>query len=258
MSPELAGIVVLAALFVSMPAFALHSHRRMLDADVARRPASLLLNLWVRDWTVWLLGPIERWMVRAGVSPDLLNFCGAFAGIAAGVAVANGSTGLAAWLIALGGISDILDGRVARARGLVSRHGAFLDSTLDRFAETGTLVGVALYLSGRPWMGAATALAIAGSLLVSYTRARGEALGVSFTLGLMQRPERVVLLTLGALLDSNLSRVLGWPRGGVLSIAVIVIAIGTVATAVYRTVVISRLLRREDLLSERGSINGPS
>ncbi len=251
MSPELAGGVVLAALFVSMPAFALLPQGRRIDADVARRPASVLLGVWVRNWMVWILGPIERLMVRNRVSPDLLNFSGAAAGIAAGVAVANGSTGLAAWLIALGAISDILDGRVARARGIVSRYGTFLDSTLDRFAETGTFVGVALYLGGSPWMSAATVLAIAGSLLVSYTRARGEALGVLFAGGLMQRPERVVLLTLGALLDSGLTRRLGWPPGGVLSVAVVVIAIGTVATAVYRTVIIGRILTREDLSSER-------
>jgi phosphatidylglycerophosphate synthase len=241
-----AGLLFLAALFASMPVFAFRSRGQPLDADVARRPASALLGLWVRNWMVWVIGPVERVLVRSGLRPDALNFFGAAAGIAAGVAFAAGALGLAAWLLALGGISDILDGRVARARGLASRYGAFLDSTLDRFAETGTFVGVAWHLSGSPWMTAATVLAISGSLLVSYTRARGEALGAGFSGGLMQRAERVVLLVLGAVTDPAVTGRMGWPPGTVLSGAVVTIALGTVGTAIHRTATIARMLARDE------------
>lgn len=244
MSLEVAGVMLLAALLATMPVYAIRSRDRQLDPDVARRPASALLGLWVRDWMVWVLAPIEGLILRSGISPDALNFFGAAAGLAAGAAFAAGSLVLAAWLIALGGISDILDGRLARARGVESRYGAFLDATLDRFAETGTFVGVAWYLSGSRWMAAVTVLAIAGSLLVSYTRARGEALGADFAGGLMQRAERVVLLAMGALLDSTVTRRLGWTPGTLLSAAVVAIAVATVGTAVYRTVVIARMLAR--------------
>jgi CDP-diacylglycerol--glycerol-3-phosphate 3-phosphatidyltransferase len=241
-----AGVLLLVALVASVPVFAIRSRGRPLDADVARRPASALLGLSVRNWMVWLIGPIERLLVRSGLSPDALNFFGAAAGIAAGAAFAAGALGLAAWLLALGGISDILDGRVARARGVVSRYGAFLDSTLDRFAETGTFVGVAWYLSGSAWMTAATVLAIAGSLLVSYTRARGEALGAGFAGGVMQRAERVIVLAIGALFDSSVTGRLRWAPGTVLSAAVVAIAVGTVGTAIYRTAMIARMLARDD------------
>jgi phosphatidylglycerophosphate synthase len=241
-----AGILLLAALFASMPLFALRSRGQPLDADVARRPPSALLGLWVRNWMVWVIGPVERLLVRSGLTPDALNLFGAIAGIAAGITFASGALGLSAWLLALGGISDILDGRVARARGIASRYGAFLDSTLDRFAETGTFVGVAWYLSGSPWMTAATVLAISGSLLVSYTRARGEALGAGFSGGLMQRAERVVLLVVGALLDPGVTGRMGWAPGTVLSGTVVVIAVGTVGTAIHRTVMIARILARDE------------
>jgi CDP-diacylglycerol--glycerol-3-phosphate 3-phosphatidyltransferase len=246
-----AGILMLAALFASMPFFAMRSRGQPMDADVGRRPATVLLGHWVRHWSVWVIGPLERWLIRSGLTPDALNLLGALAGISAGVAFGAGSLGLAAWLLALGGICDILDGRVARARGVASRYGAFLDSTLDRFAETGTFVGVAWYLSGSRWMSAATVLAISGSLLVSYTRARGEALGAEFSGGLMQRAERIVLLLLGALLDAAVTDAMGWAPGRLLSGAVVVIALGTAGTAIHRTVAIARLLARDKSIGPR-------
>jgi CDP-diacylglycerol--glycerol-3-phosphate 3-phosphatidyltransferase len=243
MSFATAGLLLLASLVGSMPVFALRSRGQPLDADVARRPVSILISLWVRNWLVWVIGPLERWLIRSRLSPDALNLLGAVAGIGAGAAFAAGYLGLAAWLLSLGGICDILDGRVARARGIASGYGAFLDSTLDRFAEAGTFVGVAWYFSGSRWMTAATVLAIVGSLLVSYTRARGEALGAGFSGGLVQRAERVVLLVLGALLDPGVTGRMAWAPGTLLAVVVVLIAAGTVGTAIYRTVTIARMLK---------------
>lgn len=246
MSLDVTGLTLLVALIATMPLFAIRSRGRQLDEDVARRPQSALLGYWLRNWMVWILGPLERATVRAGLSPDFLNYLGLAAGLAAGGAFVAGDLALAGWLIALGGVSDILDGRVARARGVESRYGAFMDSVLDRFAETATFVGIAWLLSGSAWLAAVTVLALAGSLMVSYTRARGEALGVAFAGGLMQRAERVVLLAVGALLDSAAARRLGWPPGAVLSGVVAVIAVGTVGTAIYRTTMIARIMARSD------------
>jgi CDP-diacylglycerol--glycerol-3-phosphate 3-phosphatidyltransferase len=212
---------------------------------VARRAISPLLGRWVRDWAVWVLGPLERALVARSVSPTLLNFVGALAGLGAGVAFGGARPALAAWLLALGGISDILDGRVARARGLVSRRGAFLDSTLDRFAETATFVGLAWLLAGSPWRTAVVAAALGGSLLVSYTRARGEALGAPFVGGLMQRPERVLLLIVGGLLEPAAGR-LGWAPGTVLTAVATIVACGTLATAVHRAAGVARRLAETD------------
>jgi phosphatidylinositol phosphate synthase len=226
------GCVVV--LFATMPVFAFVSRGRPLDPDVVRRPSTVLLGYWVRDWLMWLLGPIERALVRIGASPDLFNWLGVGFGALAGVFFARGALPLAAWCVLLGGVADVLDGRIARARQISSARGAFVDSTLDRFAETFAFVGLAVYFAGRPLAVGASALALGGSLLVSYARARGEALGVSFAGGTMQRAERLVLLALAALLDGPVAPLVGWTAGTLLGTVVGVIGVGAMATAMRR------------------------
>lgn len=225
----------LLALIATIPVFAVRARGRPLDANVAARSASVLIGYWVRNWMIWVLSPVERVLVRSRISPDALNYAGLALGALAGAAFVARQLPLAAWLIALGGICDILDGRVARARGAASAYGAFLDSSLDRFSEMLTFVGVAWYLSASAWLSAATLLALGGSMLVSYTRARGEALGVSYAGGLAQRAERVVVLAIATLLEPSVSGALAW--------GVVAIAVASVATALYRTVFIARALR---------------
>src|SRR5262245_57770390 len=101
-----------------MPVFALVSRNRPRDAEGAKRSASALLGYWVRDWLMWVIGPAERAFVRAEVSPDLFNYLGVVFGAAAGVAFAQGALALAGWGILFGGVADVFDGRIARARGL--------------------------------------------------------------------------------------------------------------------------------------------
>lgn len=237
-------LAVAGLLLLSMPIFAMVSRDRTMDADVAGRPTTVLLGYWVRDWLMWVIAPLERLFVRARISPDVFNYLGVAFGGAAGVAFAYGQLATGGWLVLLGGATDIFDGRVARARGIASERGAFLDSTLDRFAETFTFAGLALFFAGVAWAQAAVALALGASLLVSYTRARGEALGVRCRGGVMQRAERLVLLALAALLDAPLSARLGAPHGTVTAWAVAAIALGALGTAVYRTAWIASALGR--------------
>jgi CDP-diacylglycerol--glycerol-3-phosphate 3-phosphatidyltransferase len=239
------SLSLVAVLLLTMPVYGVVSRGRPIDPDVARRPKTILLGHWVRDWIMWLIAPMERGFVRAGVSPDVFNFLGVLLGLAAGVAFATGGFTLAGWLILLGGAADIFDGRIARARGLVNTYGEFLDSTLDRFAETFTYTGLALRLAHTPWMSLATVLALGGSMLVSYTRAKGEALGVSCKGGIMQRAERLVLLALAALLDATVCARTGWRPGTLLALAVAAIGVGSLGTGVYRTWYIARALQRE-------------
>jgi len=236
-------LIVLLAAALTMPIFALSARSRTHDAEVARKPTTLLLGYWIRDWLMWLIGPLERALVRAQVSPDLFNYLGVAFGAAAGVAFAMGALSLAGLAILLGGLADVFDGRIARARGLTNSYGAFMDSTLDRFAESLSFVGVAWYLSASPWGAALTVLAISGSLLVSYARARGESVGVTGTGGVMQRAERLVILALGGLSDAAVTTRWNWPPGTVLTAAVALIAAGSMGTAVYRTASIARTLK---------------
>lgn len=243
---DVVALSLVAAALATMPVFALVRRGQPLDADVARRSASLLLGFWVRDWLMWVIGPAERALVRARVSPDVFNYIGVACGAAAGWAFAVGALSAGGWLVLCGGLADIFDGRIARARGLANRYGAFMDSTLDRFAEVFAFVGVAWWLAETRLGAAVTLLAISASLLVSYTRARGEAVGVSGTGGIMQRAERLVVLALAGLLDAPAAARFGWAPGTLLFGAVTLIAVGALGTAVYRTAAIARTLSRED------------
>ena len=237
------GLVVVLAAVASMPFHALIARSR--DADVARRPTTILLGAWVRDWLMWLIGPLERLLVRLGARPLLFNLLGAAFGLAAGIAFARGALSAGGWLVLLGGLSDVIDGRLARALKMVSRSGAFLDSTLDRFAEMFAFAGLAVYFAGSPRRVMVVALALGASLLVSYTRARGQALGVECHGGIMQRAERLVLLALAALFDAGFAAWTHRAPGTLLAAALTLIAAGSIATAIYRTRVIARALVRD-------------
>jgi phosphatidylglycerophosphate synthase len=244
---DTAVLALFLAILATMPAFALKSRQRPPDADVAARPTTLMLGFWVRDWFMWLIGPVERPLIRARVAPDLFNYLGVGFGAGAGVSFALDNLPLAGALVACGGICDILDGRLARALNMADDRGAFLDSTLDRFAETFTFLGIAWRLSGDPRTVLASILAITGSLLVSYARARGEALGVQCKGGLMQRAERLVVVVLAGLFDGAATHVFGWQPGMLLALMVGIVGLGATGTAVYRTAFIAKALRLRKL-----------
>jgi CDP-diacylglycerol---glycerol-3-phosphate 3-phosphatidyltransferase len=160
---------------------------------------------WVEAGILRGLDPISNVLIRARVHPNAITTVGFFMGVAAAFAFAAGQLRLAGFLVLLGGALDIFDGRVARGTGLASVFGSFYDSTLDRISEIIVFVGILAYFlrpeSGVPIAGIAYAVAFAmgGSLMVSYTRARAEALGLDCKVGMMQRAERVFLIGAAAL-----------------------------------------------------------
>ena len=244
---DTAALWLVGAVLLSMPTFAVVARGRPRDADVARRPTTALLGYWIRDWAMWILGPIDRALVGARVSPTVLNFVGALLGLAAGVVYARGEFAAAGWLVIFGGAADILDGRVARARGIASDFGEFLDSTLDRFAEAFAFAGLAVALTGTWWTELAVALALGGSLLVSYARAKGEIVGIDTPGGLMQRAERLVLLAVASLADAPVTAWAGWRAGTLLAGTVGVIGVLSMATAAYRTALVARALAQREV-----------
>lgn len=163
------------------------------DAEVASRPASKLLGRYLRHYMMWVLGPWERALVRWRVTPNALTFASFVVACVSAVAFALGNFGAGGWLYLLTGILDILDGRIARATGMVTKGGAFFDSVMDRYAEIVVFGGLAVFYRGS-WALYVALFASLGSVMVSYTRARGEALGVQVNIGTMQRPERLFYL----------------------------------------------------------------
>ena len=160
----------------------------------------------VKDGFLGLIRPLPRALIRSGVHPNTITTLGFLVTVSAGIAYFLGHVRWGGWLVLVGGIFDILDGQVARGGGKSSVFGSFYDSTLDRISEIVVFLGIfSLYGGGHPdfphpWMVYVVALALAGSLMISYTRARAESLGVDCKVGLMQRPERVVLIGLSSAL----------------------------------------------------------
>jgi CDP-diacylglycerol--glycerol-3-phosphate 3-phosphatidyltransferase len=243
MSPAAILLGILGAAFLSMGVYALLGRRP--DADAVKRGSTFLLGAgnFLVHWFMWVITPVERVSMALGLGPDFFNFAGLFCGMASGLAIALGRLELGGWLIVLGGIADIMDGRMARALGLASDYGKFIDATLDRFVEVFVFLGFVVYLRALDYGPLAAAAAITGSLLVSYARARGESVGVLCREGLMQRAERLVLTCLVCLFDGALTAARGWPPGTVVLWTLVVIAAGTFWTAAYRTGWIAMRLR---------------
>jgi CDP-diacylglycerol--glycerol-3-phosphate 3-phosphatidyltransferase len=159
-----------------------------------------MLPRWIREGFLGIIRPLFSGLVRRRVHPNIITTLGFAVTITAGFLYFLGHVRYAGALVLVGGIFDILDGHIARETGLSSVFGSFYDSTLDRISEIVVFIGIfSLYGGGHPdfphpWMVYVVALALAGSLMVSYTRARAEALGLDCKVGLMQRPERIVLI----------------------------------------------------------------
>jgi len=164
------------------------------------------------------LTPLVALLARLGVGPNALTTIGCAFSVGAGIAFFEGAFRLGAALLLVSGICDMLDGQVARSQSKVSRFGAFLDSTLDRFAEAFVLIGIAGFylvnlvdlvhdparvmsevsrgLEPRTWavLSLTAMMALVGSFMVSYTRARAEGLGLDGKVGWFERPERLLLV----------------------------------------------------------------
>jgi CDP-diacylglycerol--glycerol-3-phosphate 3-phosphatidyltransferase len=242
---------ILAAALASMVVFAALGSSR--DRDAGEKGAQFLggAGNFLVHWFMWVIAPAERLSLRLGLSPDFFNFAGLGFGLASGVLIGLSHLELGGWAIALGGVCDILDGRIARATKVDSLYGKFIDSTLDRYVEVFAFIGFAIYLRGFALGPPTVVTALAGSLLVSYTRARGESLGVLCTKGLMQRAERLVLTCLACLIDPSVSRWAEVEPGTLLLWVLGLIALTTMGTAAYRTAWIARRLRTGSPESDR-------
>jgi CDP-diacylglycerol---glycerol-3-phosphate 3-phosphatidyltransferase len=145
-------------------------------------------------------------LARTGITPNVLTTTGVSLCLAAAILVPFENRAdkllvywLAAAVFVVGSLLDILDGALARVGGKATPFGAFIDSTTDRVGEGAMLAAIALVFSqhGRHWAVVVAVAAVVGSFLVSYTRARAEALGLKGDVGLGSRAERVVLITAG-------------------------------------------------------------
>ena len=159
-----------------------------------------LLPEWLKNGYLKVIDPVANWLVRRGVHPNTITIFGTLCTVAGGVIYATGHISTGGWFLGITALFDVLDGTVARRTNRSSTFGAFLDSTLDRVADGAVLGGLAVFYALNPRhhnvpMMAVCLLGLIGAYMTSYIRARAEALGLDAKVGMMQRPERVVLLS---------------------------------------------------------------
>ncbi len=212
-----------------------------------RRRASQVFGPFLTKYFLWILQPVLRFGVAWRVRPDAITIASLLCAAGAGVAIAAGHLATAGWLYIVAGALDIVDGRLARATKTQTRAGAFLDSVGDRWAELLVLSGFVWYLRDSAWQGAAV-LAIAGSMMVSYTRARGEGVGLELDKGAMQRAERIALVAVGTLVAAWLEAGAATAGAGVhvIGAALLATGVGATLTALGRWREGYRKLRRLD------------
>ena len=218
----------------------------------------------VKDGFVRLTGPVVQALIRGGVKPNTISTAGALVVVGSAVAYGTGAIRLGGALLLASGLFDILDGQVARLGGLSTTFGAFYDSSLDRVGEAALFGGIALHfmrgglLPGEVVWGVMLAIAaLSASLLVSYTRARAEGLGLDCRVGIAARAERIVVLGAPTLL-------FGAGRDGRLLLWIVaVLALATTITVIQRIVHVARLVdpalrepaaRRRDTQPGRASL----
>ena len=186
-----------------------------------------------------IINPLIKGMIKVGITPNFITTTGFLLNVVAtsffvyAAMYAPNDLSLIGWggaIILFAGLFDMMDGRLARLGNMSSVFGALWDSTLDRYSELFTLFGITVFflLNQWEWMGVITFLAMVGSVMVSYVRARAEGLDIECKVGLMQRPERVVLTAFGAIMCGIMADVM-W-----LAVPIAIIAVLANITAFWR------------------------
>src|SRR5438105_9197342 len=178
-----------------------------------------ILPDWLKNGYLRVIDPVANWLVRRQVHPNTITAIGTACSVTGGIIYGTGHISVGGFFLGLTALFDVLDGTVARRSNKSSTFGAFLDSTLDRLADGALLGGLAVFYALNPHhhnvpMVVVCLAGLIGAYLTSYIRARAEALGLDAKVGIIQRPERIVLLSVpqavfGLTLD-------GWVLGAII------------------------------------------
>ncbi|HNP06319.1 MAG TPA: CDP-alcohol phosphatidyltransferase family protein [Cyclobacteriaceae bacterium] len=186
---------------------------------MANRKASLRATLQLVIYKI--INPVVKVFIKLGLTPNMVTTIGFLLNIVVAIIFILGAedgnrgdlsyVGWAGAMILFAGIFDMLDGQVARLGNMSSKYGALFDSVLDRYSELVMFLGICYYLIGHHYFLSSlfAFIGLIGSMMVSYVRARAEGLGIECKGGLMQRPERVVLLGVSALLCGVIGNYIG-------------------------------------------------
>lgn len=217
-----------------------------------------ILPDWLKNGYLRLIDPVADWCVRHHVHPNTITVIGTLCTVAGGVIYGTGHISWGGFFLGLTALFDVLDGTVARRSGRTSTFGAFLDSTLDRLADGFVLGGLAVFYAlnqlHHSWasvpMVVVCLLGLIGAFLTSYTRARAEALGIDAKVGMLQRPERVVLLSVPqAFFGLTL-------HGVVLAVIIVILTVTAWITVYQRVAFVYRATTPTDASTSRDDAAG--
>lgn len=194
-------------------------------------PNKIIPDNW-KDFYSSLITPITDFFIRLNANPNAFTTAGLLISFVAAYFAMKGAFRTASIWLLLSGICDTIDGKLARASGKETRFGALYDSTLDRYAEVLYFLGMAFYFVHAEWYKTSVAifLGLGGSMMVSYVRARAEGLGFDCKVGLLQRPERIILLAIGGLIHPY-----------ALAVSIWLIAVFANLTAIHRLMHIRKM-----------------
>jgi CDP-diacylglycerol---glycerol-3-phosphate 3-phosphatidyltransferase len=210
-----------------------------------------MFNNDIQKWARNIAAQVVRPLANLGISPNTFTLIGLLLSLVTARIIGKGFFIAGGLLVLFTGIFDLFDGATARVRNLATTFGAFFDSTLDRYSEAITLSGLLFYALFHPsmqdtfwisgniqiWMIILIYISIVGSLMVSYTKARAEGLGIECKTGLLARPERIVILAAGLLFGIT---AIMW--------ALALLAVFSNVTAIERMIAVFKATQQQDAL----------
>lgn len=246
---SLLPLVVINLVMLSTVVIFAFKYKNRGKSEMSDRANSKWVGSFFYEYWGWFTTPFIDLAVKLKLTPNFFTTLGFLLSCVSGLCFATGHFGLAGWMMVVGGSCDMFDGQVARRTGQTTKSGAFYDSVMDRFGEAVVFFGLAVYFQNS-WMFYVVIAGLIGSTMVSYTRAKGDSIGVDCKVGAMQRPERIVYLGVSAIFSPPFRQIVNStatePVEYLTIAALIFIAVMTLVTALYRMIYIMHKLKGMD------------
>jgi len=254
-------VITIECMAILFTYFAITWGKRKSSDETLSRLHKSFIGIFLVEFWYWITTPFISFFKLIGITPNGITATSIFLSFITGVIYSFGNIALAGWMLVISSTLDMLDGRLARETGTSTKAGAFFDSCSDRYSDIFVLIGIAVYFLGKNYSASYSSFTltvtdfssiiiimflILGTASMSYVKARGEATGITTKSGLMQRPERIMILSLYSVLDPLIRIILDRYRLNQdcgLILLIIIMAILVNISAVSRMIDIFKLIR---------------